>query len=166
MALDQATIPSPPVTVVETPVLGLDKVNDPQLVHAITLPIPSILSGVTTPPASSIFSDRLQLVAGALTLDLQALPQGNIIPDIDLTGQKIQILQFTSPETNLADITISPGAVNGYELGGAAMSVTLAPGDTILFLFNDNAPDVANLDSEIDFAGSLIDDIDILIVAG
>lgn len=166
MALDQATIPSPPVTVVETPVLGLDKASDPQLVHSITLPIPSILSGVTTPPASSIFSDRLQLVAGALTLDLQALPQGNIIPDIDLTGQKIQILQFTSPETNLADITISPGAVNGYELGGAAMSVTLAPGDTILFLFNDNAPDVANLDSEIDFAGSLIDDIDILIVAG
>ncbi len=166
MALDQATIPSPPVTVVETPVLGLDKAADPQLVHSITLPIPSILSGVTTPPAASIFSDRLQLVAGVLTLDLQALPQGNIIPDIDLTGQKIQILQFTSPETNLAAIIISPGAVNPYDLGGAAMSVTLSPGDTILFLLNDNAPDVAANDSEIDFTGSLIDDIDILIVAG
>ncbi len=166
MALDQATVPSPPVTVVETPVLGLDKASDPQLVHAITLPIPSILSGVTTPPATQTFSDRLQLVAGALTLDLQALPQGNIEPPIDLLGLKIQILQFTSPETNLADITISPGASDGYELGGSGMSVTLGPGDTILFLFNDNAPDVAAADSEIDFAGSLIDDVDILIVAG
>ena len=166
MALDQATIPSPPVTVVETPVLGLDKASDPQLVHSITLPIPSILSGVTTPPAQSIFSDRLQLVAGVLTLDLQALPQGNIIPDIDLTGLKIQILQFTSPETNLADITLTPGAVDPYNLGGAAMSITLSPGDTHLFLLNDSAPDVANLDSQLDFAGSLIDDVDLLIVAG
>ncbi len=166
MALDQATVPSPPITVVETPVLGLDKVNDPQLVHAITLPIPSILSGITTPPASKVFSDRLQLVAGALTLDLQALPQGNIIPDIDLTGLKIQILQFTSPETNLADITITPGASDPYELSGAAMSVTLSPGDTHIWLLNDNAPDVANNDAELDFAGTLIDDIDLLIVAG
>ncbi len=166
MALDQATIPSPPVTVVETPVLGLDKASDPQLVHSITLPIPSILSGVTTPPASKIFSDRLQLVAGALVIDLQALPQGNIIPDIDLTGLKIQILQFTSPETNLADITLTPGAVDPYNLGGAAMSITLSPGDTHLFLLNDSAPDVANLDSQLDFAGSLIDDVDLLIVAG
>ncbi len=166
MALDQATVPSPPITVVETPVLGLDKVNDPQLVHAITLPIPSILSGITTPPASKVFSDRLQMLAGAFTLDLQALPQGNIIPDIDLTGLKIQILQFTSPETNLADITITPGASDPYELSGAAMSVTLSPGDTHIWLLNDNAPDVANNDAELDFAGTLIDDIDLLIVAG
>lgn len=166
MAVDQAVIANPPVSVVETPILALDKVADPQLVHAITLPIPSVLSGVTTPPVSKVFSDRLQLVAGALTVDLQALVPGNLTPDTDLTGLKVQILQFTAPETNLAPITITPGASDGYEIGGAGMSVTLSPGDSVIFALNDNAPDVANLDAELDFAGSLIDDIDLLIVAG
>lgn len=166
MAVDQAVIANPPVSVVETPILALDKVADPQLVHAVTLPIPSVLNGETTPPVSKVYSDRLQLVAGALTLDLQALVPGNLTPDTDFTGLKVQILQFTSPETNLADITITPGAVDGYDIGGAAFSVTLSPGDSVILALNDNAPDVANSDSEIDFAGSLIDDIDILIVAG
>ncbi len=166
MSLDQATIANPPISVVETPNLALDKVADPQLVHAITLPIPAVLSGTTSPPIEKVYSDRIQLVAGARTLDLTALVPGNITPDTDFTGLKIQLLQFTSPENNLADITITPGASDGYDLGGAGMSVTLSPGDTIIFALNDNAPDVGPTDKEIDFAGSLIDDIDILIVAG
>ena len=164
MALDEVVITAP-VVVKETVALGLDQVTDPRVVNEITLPIPSKLNNTTTPPVTKVWSDNVALVAGAKTLDLQALVNANL-PNVDFTGLKVQALVMSCPSANTGPITVTPGASNDYDLGGASMSVAVNPGDTVIFLFLDNAPDVAAADSELDFAGTGTETFDILMVAG
>ena len=165
MALDEVVIAKALVSVKETVALGLDQVTNPRIVHEITLPIPTSLNGTTTPPATKVWSDNVALVAGVKTLDLQALVNANL-PNADFTGLKVQVFFMSCPSTNTGPITVVPGALNDYDLGGASMSVAVNPGDSIVFLFLDNAPDVAAADSELDFAGTGTETFDIIMVAG
>ena len=165
MALDEVVIGA--IVVTETPDLELDLVTDPQLTHQITLPIPLSLDGTTTPPVTKVWSDTVALSAGAATLDLQALVNTHtLIANVDFSGLKVQVFMMSCPSSNTGAITVTPGASNDYDLGGASMSVEVAPGNTVLFLFADNAPDVAGADSELDFAGTSAETFDILMVAG
>ncbi len=164
MALDSVVIANP-VSVKETPALGLDHATDPPIVHQITMPIPLSLTGSTTPPVTKVWEDNVALSGGAKTLDLEALVNDNL-PNVNFVGLKVQVFQMSCPEVNTGPITVTPGASNDYDLGGASMSVAVNPGDTVIFLFLDNAPDVASADSELDFAGTGSETFDILMVAG
>ncbi len=164
MALDEVIIVNP-VTVKETIALGLDNVTNPRITHALEMLLPAKLDSTTSPPATIVWSDQVALVAGAKTLDLEALVNDNL-PNVDLVGLKIQILLVACPDTNTVAITIVPGAANDYDIGGAAMSWAVGPGGMLIYLSDDNAPDVAAADSELDFAGTGTEVFDILIVAG
>jgi len=161
----EVVLSSPPLGVREDPDLGLDKVVDPTVVHSMVIPVGASLGPDTTPPVTQVWSDRIALVAGVFTLDLQALVGSNL-PTIDLTGLKIQIFQFSCPQANSGFINVTPGAVNGYDLVGASMFVSLLPGDFQLLVLNDSQADVSGPNSEIDFTGSGVDEFDILIAAG
>ena len=163
MALDEVLIGT--IVVTETPALGLDQVTDPQVPHQITLPIPLKLDGTTVPAVTKVWSDNVALSAGAKTLDLQALVNDNL-PNVDFTGLKVQVFHMSCPTANTGVITVTPGASNDYDLGGASMSYEVSPGASLVFLFADNAPDVANADSELDFAGTGTETFDIVMVAG
>ncbi len=165
MALIEVVIANPPISVKDAPALGLDQVTDPTVVHSITLPIPGVLTSATDPPVTKVWSDEVALVAGAKTLDLQALVNDNL-PNVDLSGLKIQVLQISCPETNTGPITIVPGAANDYDLGGSSMSMEIDPGDVMILLRNDTAPDVSGANSELDFSGTGTETFEILIAAG
>ena len=164
MALNEVVITAP-VIVKETVDLALDQVTDPKVEHEITMPIPLSLDSTTTPPATKVWSDNVALAAGAKTLDLEALVNDNL-PNVNFNGLKVQVFMMSCPSANTGPITVTPGASNDYDLGGASMSVEVNPGDTVVFLFLDNAPDVAAADSELDFAGTGTETFDILMVAG
>ena len=165
MPLNEVVIAKELVSVKETPALGLDQVTDPRIAHKMTIPIPTTLNSTTTPPATKVWSDNVPLVAGAKILDLQALVNANL-PNVDFTGLKVQVLMMSCPSANTGAITITSGALNGYDIGGAAMSYALDPGGTLVLLLRDTAPDVAAADSEIDFAGTGTEPFDIILVAG
>ena len=164
MALDQVIITNP-VTVKETVELGLDNVTDPRIIHALEILLPKKLTSSTTPPVTKVWADDVALSGGAATLDLQALVNVNL-PNVDFTGLKVQALVMTCPSGNSGAIIIKPGASNDYDLGGAAMSWAVSPGGELIYLSLDNAPDVANADSELDFAGTGSETFKILMVAG
>ena len=165
MSVAKATVANPPVTVNETPALGLDQVTDPTILHSITMPVGGTLHATSTPAVSKVWSDRVALVAGAKTLDLQALVNDNL-PNVDFTGLKIQVWMLSVPESNSGAITMTVGAANGYDFSGGDGKVTLVPGASMVMTANNNLSDVAAADSELDFAGTGTEVFDILIIAG
>ncbi len=163
MGLEKVIITNP-VSVEETVVLGLDHVTDPRTMYEIALLLGSKLTSSSTPPVTKVWSDNVALSGGAKTLDLEALVNVNL-PNVNFVGLKVQILVFSNPAGN-AVITMTPGAANDYDLGGAAMSWGLDAGGQLILLLTDTAPDVASADSELDFAGTGSETFDILMVAG
>ena len=161
----EVVLSSPPLGVREDPDLGLDKVVDPTIVHSMVIPVGASLGPLTTPPVTQVWSDRIALVAGVFTLDLQALV-GSSLPAVDLTGLSLQIVQISTPEANGNPIFVAPGAVNGYDLMTPSMLIALSPGDFNLMVLNGSQAAVGASDSEIDFTGSGVDEFDILIAAG
>ena len=164
MAVDQVVLANP-VSVKEVLALARDFAADPLTVRKLIPSIPLLLDSTTTPPVTTVWTDNVALSAGAATLDLELLLKDDL-PSAIFTGLKVQVLVVSCPQVNTGAITMTPGASNGYDLGGASMSVAVNPGDTLVFFFLDTAPDVAAADSELDFAGTGSETFDILMVAG
>ena len=162
MALDEVVIKSP-VSVKETPALGLDQVTDPR---------------IRDHDADSVQAEQYHDSTGHQGLVGQrgsrgrrevARPQALVnanLPNVNFNGLKVQVLQMSCPEANTGPIVMTSGASNGYDIGGKLMLVSVSPGNTVIFLFLDNAPDVVGPDSELDFAGTGTETFDILMVAG
>lgn len=104
------------------------------------------LNASSTPPATKNAAYTLTLSGGAGSIDLTALPGLTADETVDMTGLKVQIVKFLTPDTNANNITITRGASNGYGLGaaGASFTVVLPPDSDLLWRFTDNNPDVAS----------------------
>lgn len=122
------------------------------------------LTSSTTPPATLAAYFEQALTAGAATIDLTSLTGTNNL-SIDGTGLKVQAFRFKNQAGNAA-ITLVVGASNGYDLLGAATSVTLAAGQEIVIFGNDATPDVAAGDKELDISGTGTEICEITIVLG
>lgn len=131
-----------------------------------------ILDAATTPKADAVVDLSFELAAAALTVDLTAAPDAKNISDtVDLTGKKlVAILIVAAADNNAAGVTIVPGAVNGYDiLGAAADRLTIYPGQTVCSFQLGAASSwdaVAAGDRTIDFTGNVGDELDILAVFG
>jgi len=107
--------------------------------------------------------------AGAATIDLTALlgTQANI----DGTGEKVKAIRIHGRATNGA-LTISPGALNPYNLFGAGNSVIYPATNTLPWHieFGDTLALVTDVSgvgsSQIDLAGTAGDEFDIEILLG
>lgn len=157
------------LTVEEVKDMGLDLAANPTMTHTLGSHA-ATLTASTTPPVTKTYSDTIPLVAGAYTIDLQALP-GPQSTTIDFSGLKIQLIKITTPSTNTAEVTFDVGASNGYNLFGATNatdeSVSLPPGSVQQFKFTDTLEDVADAKSEVDVSSSDLDaTFDIILVAG
>jgi hypothetical protein len=131
-----------------------------------------ILDGSTTPIADTVVDLSFTLAGASTTKDLTAAPDAKDIADtVDLTGKKlVAILIVAASDNNAAGVTVVPGAVNGYDiLGAAADRLTIYPGQTVC-LFQLGATSswdaVGAADKTIDFTGTLGDELDILAVFG
>ncbi len=157
------------LTIEEVKDLGLDNVADPTITHTLGAHADT-LTATTTPPVTKTYSDDLALVAGAKTIDLQALPSSESTT-VDFTGLKVQLIKITTPATNTAEVTFDVGAANGYNLFGATNatdeSVALPPDSVYQVKFNQTLEDVDGTHSDVDVSSSDVDaDFSIILVAG
>lgn len=123
------------------------------------------LNGASTPPATKVACFEQALVAGAATIDLTALT-GTNAGVITMLGLKCQVVKFQAKATNSNPITITAGASNGYDLGGAAWSVVLLPGQAVMYLGNDAVEDVASGAKTIDLAGTGTESVECVVLCG
>jgi hypothetical protein len=126
----------------------------------------TVLNASSTPPATKQSSGRVTLSGGVATLDLTSLPDKNGTPGaVTFLGLKVNSFIFHNPSA--ANITIVPGASNGYTLLGTAFSVTIRPGETLgPWKGADLAPDVASGAKTLDFSGTLAQQLEYHLVAG
>jgi hypothetical protein len=118
----------------------------------------------TTPPATIVSDFLLTLTAGAATVDLRSLPGTKGIQDGN--GKKIRELYIKAVDTNGNLITVVGGAANGYLLFGTAGKETLNPGEELHRRYKDALPAVDDTHKTIDFAGTLAQQLQVVIVLG
>jgi hypothetical protein len=124
-------------------------------------------TATTTPAVTDVWSKTVTLSAGASTIDLTVLDNGDLA-NLDLTGKKVYYAHVKAAAANTADLTIGVGATNGYPFPGVGSSdtVDLGAGDEMLFrLLTSTA--VSSTVKTIDAASTDVDAIfDIVLVAG
>ncbi len=132
-------------------------------------PSQSQYNATSTPPATNYSADNWTLTGGAATIDLTDLP--GLQANIDAVGKKVRVLRIQGAVGNGA-LTISPGAVNGYELFGSGNDLVYPAGNTKPFQmeFDDAAPDITDVsgsgESQIDLSGTADDVFEIEILVG
>ena len=161
------------LTVVDNADVDIATSFNPNLTHWIEQGSPVaggtalVLTPTTVPAIAQIYGDALSLSGGALTLDLTALDQGNL-PDIDMTGEKIQIFKIVANVNNTAQIKVKKGAANGYNIFQSGSSeIELGAGACVLFYAPEHLPDIAAGAKTIDFSSTDVNAaLQILIVSG
>lgn len=120
------------------------------------------LSPTSTPAVSKTSYFSKALVAGAGTIDLTALPGPGGTQDF--TGLKVQMIKFKNDAANT--ITVSQGAANAYTLLGATWSIAVHAGAEVTIKLNATAPAVSGTVKNIDLAGTLTQELKVVIWAG
>ncbi len=118
-------------------------------------------------PCSKSSKFTLALSSGTATLDLTAIPD-DVNGTFDATGLKVQFLRFHATATNANKIVASNGASNPYRLDATttAWSDTLVAGQIAQHELNNAGDTVGGSHKTIDFAGTLVQTIDVHIVVG
>jgi hypothetical protein len=125
------------------------------------------LTSTTTPPATKVYSDEIDLVAGAATIDLTSLT-GPFSASVDFTGLKVQQIYIKAHAANTSHITLVEGVANPYFLFGiTADRITVHAGTEVMFRMNEALADVAAGAKTIDASSADLDaKFDIHLVAG
>jgi len=158
----------------ETVDLAMDAAANPPIHHTFGQALKTY-TATTSPAVTKTWSDT-RVMAGAETLDLNALPMAAIGwaggggLTTDFVGLKLQLLYIeANSANNAAGILFAVGALNPYHfLGAAADRVTLLPGCKYgPFFFNGKlATIVLNTNDEIDVTGAVGDIYSIMMIAG
>ncbi len=126
-----------------------------------------VLGAGTTPPVSKYAVNQKALSTGTGTIDLTALPGLSVDETVTFTGLKLQVLKIRNLSTNANKITVSKGAVNGYQLDGATTwTIALAPGQGALLYLNGAADVVGGGNKTIDLVGTGSQVLEYEMVAG
>lgn len=139
-----------------------DGANSPQITHD-KFSSSGTLTPTSSVPATKVSADRVALVAGAKTIDLTALVGTNGAA-VNGTGLKVQLFKFAN--RGAAFMTVSQGAANPYQFGGANWSRRVQPNQEILFYGHDLDPDIAAGAKNIDVAGTGTDEFELTVVMG
>lgn len=140
------------LTVVETLTENAAALSDPNVTHS-EYNARLTAGGTSTPPVTKVASFEQALTVGAATIDLTALV-GTNGAEVDGTGLRVQFLKLRAKSTNANPITISQGAVNGYDGFGTDFSLTLQPGAEVLLRTLDAGGDIGGANKDLDLAGT------------
>ena len=158
------------ITADETLALGLDNVTDTPFEHTLGVDNGK-LTATTTPAATKVFSDTINLSSGSATLDLTSLA-GPASTTVTFSGLKVQLVKLKCPLTNTAGITVdAKDATTGYNLFGATNAVTtekieFMPGMVASINTNDQLQDVDSTHKDLTLTGTGTESIRVLLVAG
>jgi len=159
---------NPIVTASGTIDLGITGVADPSISHQV-FGGAKALSPTSTPPVTKSWEGVVALSGGAATIDLTALDMGNMAAALDLTGLKVQCISVRGDSAITVAIVATVATSNGYDIHGSGADseifVVEADGECMI-LKNDEAPDVGVAQAEITLAGTGVEEIHIMILAG
>lgn len=145
--------------------LGGDNVTgQPVTISALNEQV-TINSG-TTPDGAYCFTDKLPMTGSAVSMDfLDGLIdiEGNTIT---MTGQKVRAVKFKNPSTNTGNITIVGAASNGLLLFGAAGSIVLTPGTSILLYLENDGVTIDATHCMVEATGTNLDSLHYAVVIG
>ena len=144
------------------------------IIHALNqftgLTISKNFTGASTPPYTTAWTDTVDLVAGAATIDLTALARQSPLEDINMDTLEIITWCFAGAAANSNEIEVAPGASNGYPICGTADDkITVYPNmiyQCSSITQKDFASVAAGSADEIDFAGTGTEQIHVLLIAG
>lgn len=123
------------------------------------------LNASSTPAATKVAAFSKALASGAATVDLTALV-GTAGLAVTGLGLKVRAIKLQSASTNVGTFVVVPGASNGYNLFGAASSVSIKPGQEITAYFADGAVAVSSTAKTIDITGTGTESINCLVLLG
>lgn len=126
------------------------------------------LTAASAIPVTKHAAYELTMSGGSGSINLAALPGLTAEETVVGTGLKVQGLKFRNKSTNANKITVAKGASNGYGLcaSGDAWSVVLSPGQSVLFLLDEVAPNVASDARVIDVTGTGAQVLEVQVVMG
>jgi hypothetical protein len=124
------------------------------------------LNGGTTPAVTVQSEFQQALTAGAATIDLTTLPGLTSQETVNGNGLTVQFLKLRNLATNANSITIVKGASNGYALLGSAMSITLAPGQSLTLNGNAATPAISSTAKTLDLTGTGSQILEVVVVMG
>lgn len=117
---------------------------------------------LTSPPVSIVANWNAVLVAGALVIDLTALP--GITGNQDASAKKLQVFKLINPSAN--PVTVTADATNGYLLFGTAGSVVVPAGGEIAVYLANVAPTIDSTHKRISLAGTSTDTFKVTVFCG
>jgi hypothetical protein len=126
------------------------------------------LTDATGVPVTKFAAYQLTLSSGTGSINLAALPGLSADETVVGTGLKVQALKLRNKSTNANKITVTKGASNGYGLAasGDSWTVVLSPGQSVLFLLAEAAPDVATGARVFDVTGTGSQILEVMVVLG
>lgn len=126
--------------------------------------------GSSTPTWTDAWSDTVDLVAGAATIDLTALARQSPLEDVNFDTKKIVAFAFAGANANANGIEVSQGAAQPYPIFGTADDqVTVYPNQIVQVASLTQADLVAVANGtvdQIDFTGTGTEQIHVLLIAG
>ena len=172
MSLTQAEIDFK-CKVTETPTLGQDGTTAQPLTYQISTDVSSFTLSPSSvsplPPGVYRYEKSITLSAGAATIDMSALDQGNL-PDVDWTALSVtvQLIKVVAARANTANVVVADGATNGYNIfGDASAQISVPPGGVGMFYGHDGLQAVAAADKTIDLSSSDVDAVvSVQLIAG
>ena len=132
------------------------------------------LTPTTDPPVTRSVQLRLALVAtisgdssaGGAEEEIDLYDLEGLQDNFSAVGLKLQVLRLTHDTANTGDVSIEPGAANGYDLFGGDNGVTVPAGGRLTMEFQDGSPDVGATERYLAIAGTDGDTIDLEMIFG
>lgn len=109
------------------------------------------LNNLSTPPVSKVAEFVQTLAEGVATIDLRALT-GTNGASVDGNGLRPQVVRVKNLGAN--DLTIEPGASNGYDLFGASSVIVIPAGAHVQFFTNDGGVNIDATHKTLDLTGT------------
>jgi hypothetical protein len=141
---------------------GDDISGTPVVIHGGFDTSTGLLTGSTTPDVTAAAYETVTLSGGAATVDLTALTLNG--DAVSLSGLKPRAIRFKNTGAN--NMTIAKGASNGYDGLGGSFSVTLEPGQAVMFDLGSAGNAVGGTNKTLDVSGTGTDTLQLSAVAG
>ncbi len=123
-----------------------------------------VLTATSTPDVTAAAYQTFAMVAGAKTIDMTNLLLNAAA--VTLNTKKPRALRVTALEANSANVAVVKGASSGYDGLGAAFSVTLEPGMSVMVWFSTQGNAVTSGNKTLDVSGTGTDGVQFSVIAG
>lgn len=120
----------------------------------------------STPDGAYSFSKHLAMTGSAVTIDMLDAQVDTEGTTITMSGQKIRAIKFKNPAANTGSITIVGASSNGLLIFGAAGSVVLTPGASLLLYLENDGVTIDATHTNIEATGTNGEYLDYVVVCG